>query len=234
MSSQLSLIDVLPTNLTCPIAALKHSPSKRTKSVKSKPTSQPSGQAVAGGSGSSGQDCSAPPSKEGKTSWETSWGTSWETSSQLSLSLSPSSESGVQVSLWLIADEISGMAKGSPESTESAAPASPSPPPQCVLPAVLRDRPGAGRPQRGAPPPVPPRSPRRPADGSSSTCRGGQRVLAVDLTTKIWETPMSTYRNKCGVRRIVQGRVGGDMVWKELGWRKLLLLSALILRTLNI
>jgi len=114
------------------LIALKHSPSKRTKSVKSKPTSQPSGQAVAGGSGSSGQDCSAPPSKE---------------------------------------DEISGMAKGSPESTESAAPASPSPPPQCVLPAVLRDRPGAGRPQRGAPPPVPPRSPRRPADGSSSTCR---------------------------------------------------------------
>ena len=67
MSSQLSLIYVLPTNLTCPIAALKHSPSKRTKSVKSKPTSQPSSQAAAGGSGSSGQDCSAPPSKEGKT-----------------------------------------------------------------------------------------------------------------------------------------------------------------------
>jgi len=48
------------------IGALKHSPSKRTKSVKSKPTSQPPGQA--GGSGSSGQDCSAPPSKEGMTS----------------------------------------------------------------------------------------------------------------------------------------------------------------------
>ena len=65
MSSQLSLVDVFSTNLTCPIPALKHSPSKRTKSVKSKPTSQPPGQA--GGSGSSGQDCSAPPSKEGKT-----------------------------------------------------------------------------------------------------------------------------------------------------------------------
>jgi len=49
-------------------SSLKHSPSKRTKSVKSKPTSQPSGQAVAGGSGSSGQDCSAPPSKEGMAS----------------------------------------------------------------------------------------------------------------------------------------------------------------------
>merc|ERR1719341_2526469 len=47
-------------------SSLKHSPSKRTKSVKSKPTSQPPGQA--GGSGSSGQDCSAPPSKEGMAS----------------------------------------------------------------------------------------------------------------------------------------------------------------------
>ena len=175
MSSQLSLINVLPTNLTCPIAALKHSPSKRTKSVKSKPTSQPSSQAAAGGSGSSGQDCSAPPSKEGKTYVYII------TLVTLSIAIRHASESGVQVSLWLIADEISGMAKGSPESTESAAPASPAPPPQCVLPAVLRDRPGAGRPQRGAPPPVPPRSPRRPADGSSSTCRGGQRVFAVDL-----------------------------------------------------
>ena len=33
---------------------------------------------------------------------------------------------------------------------------------------------------------------------------------------------MSTYRNKCGVRRIVQGRLAGDLVWKELGWQKLL------------
>ena len=36
-------------------------------------------------------------------------------------------------------------------------------------------------------------------------------------TTKILETPMSTQRNKCGVRRIVQGLVAGDLVWKELG-----------------
>ena len=45
---------------------------------------------------------------------------------------------------------------------------------QCVLPAVLRDRPPGGRGGaggRGAPPPVPPRSPRRPTDASSS--RGG-------------------------------------------------------------
>jgi len=111
------------------LIALKHSPSKRTKSVKSKSSSHPGGQ-QAGGSAApaSGQECSAPPSKE---------------------------------------DEISGLAKDSPESTES-----PSPPPQCVLPAVLRDRPGAGRPGRGAPPPVPPRSPRRPTEGSSSTSRG--------------------------------------------------------------
>ena len=99
----------------------------------------------------------------------------------MSLCHLPSAILGFKFKSSVIADEISGMAKGSPESTESAAPPSPSPPPQCVLPAVLRDRPGAGRPQRGAPPPVPPRSPRRPADGSSSTCRGGQRVLAVDL-----------------------------------------------------
>ena len=37
------------------------------------------------------------------------------------------------------------------------------------------------------------------------------------LTTKILETTMSNYRNKCGVRRIVQGRVAGDLVWRELG-----------------
>ena len=44
---------------------------------------------------------------------------------------------------------------------------------QCVLPAVLRDRPPGGRGLggRGAPPPVPPRSPRRPTEASSS--RGG-------------------------------------------------------------
>ena len=72
------------------------------------------------------------------------------------------------------------MANMSPEAPECApapAPASPAPPQQCILPAVLRDRPGAGRagPGRGAPPPVPPRSPRRPADGAS-TSRGGQSV----------------------------------------------------------
>ena len=50
-------------NLTCPVAALKHSPSKRTKSVKSKP-SNASGQAS--GASGSGQDSGAPPSKEGK------------------------------------------------------------------------------------------------------------------------------------------------------------------------
>ena len=53
-----------PANLTCPVAALKHSPSKRTKSVKSKPSSA-SGQAS--GASGSGQDSGAPPSKEGKT-----------------------------------------------------------------------------------------------------------------------------------------------------------------------
>ena len=52
-----------PANLTCPVAALKHSPSKRTKSVKSKP-SNASGQAS--GASGSGQDSGAPPSKEGK------------------------------------------------------------------------------------------------------------------------------------------------------------------------
>ena len=165
-----------PANLTCPVAALKHSPSKRTKSVKSKP-SNASGQAS--GASGSGQDSGAPPSKEGKTLHHHSRD-SWISPCH-SVTRHPPSRHGVQVRL--IADEISGMAKGSPESTESAAAASPTPPPQCVLPAVLRDRPGAGRPGRGAPPPVPPRSPRRPAEGSSSssTCRGGQRVLAVDL-----------------------------------------------------
>ena len=39
----------------------------------------------------------------------------------------------------------------------------------------------------------------------------------VGYTTKILETPMSTYRNKCGVRSIVKGKVVGDLVWKELG-----------------
>ena len=53
-----------PANLTCPVAALKHSPSKRTKSIKSKPSSA-SGQAS--GASGSGQDSGAPPSKEGKT-----------------------------------------------------------------------------------------------------------------------------------------------------------------------
>ena len=53
-------------------------------------------------------------------------------------------------------------------------------------------------------------------------------------TTKILETPMSTYRNKCGVRRILQGRVAEDLVWKELGWWKLLSLSASIPRTPHI
>ena len=42
-----------------------------------------------------------------------------------------------------------------------------------------------------------------------------KRQLA--YTTKILETPMSTYRNKCDVRRIVQGRVARDLVWKEPG-----------------
>ena len=40
--------------------------------------------------------------------------------------------------------------------------------------------------------------------------------VGVDRTAQILETPMSTYRNECGVRRIVQGRVAGDLVWKEL------------------
>ena len=43
---------------------------------------------------------------------------------------------------------------------------------QCYLPSVLRDRPLGGRAGgRGAPPPVPPRSPRRPTDSASN--RGG-------------------------------------------------------------
>ena len=51
------------------------------------------------------------------------------------------------------------------EEVEGASPA----PPACVLPSVLRDR---GR-SRGAPPPVPPRSPRRPLDSA----RGGQSCV---------------------------------------------------------
>ena len=45
---------------------------------------------------------------------------------------------------------------------------------------------------------------------------------------------MSTYRNKYGVRRIVQVKVAGDLVWKELGWWKLLSLFVLIPRTPHI
>ena len=54
------------------------------------------------------------------------------------------------------------------EAEEEAEGASPAPP-ACVLPSVLRDR---GR-SRGAPPPVPPRSPRRPLDSA----RGGQSCV---------------------------------------------------------
>ena len=49
-------------------------------------------------------------------------------------------------------------------------------PAPCILPAVLRDRPGG---RKGAPPPVPPRSPRRPGHSLS---RGGG-VLAGPVAT---------------------------------------------------
>ena len=69
----------------------------------------------------------------------------------------------------------------------------------------------------------------RPGLGSQSLLRGAYRQIYTPIigtwdsgqqlgdTTKIWETPMSTYRNKCGVRRFLQGLVVGGLAWLELG-----------------
>jgi len=99
------------------LIALKHSPSKRMKPVKSKP-GPPTGAA---------QDRSLPPNKEDLLP---------RTAKSCSVTETEAEEEG-------------------------ASPA----PPVCVLPSVLRDR---GR-SRGAPPPVPPRSPRRPLDSTRVT-----------------------------------------------------------------
>jgi len=120
------------------LIALKHSPSKKNKSVKAK---------ASGGAGSAAQEKPCPP---------------------------PTQE-----------DAIGGLAKVSPLATPRAErlPSSNSdddcheeeqPSTTCILPAVLRDRPHSSRAGRGVPPPVPPRSPRRPHDSRDpSLMRGG-------------------------------------------------------------
>jgi len=129
------------------LIALKHSPSKR-KSVKTKvATSGPGAQNSKSGVIEAGQERSgAPPNKE-----DTLSGTavrSPQTGAGAERLASASSETDVCL-------EVEGE--------------QPQPPtgPNCYLPAVLRDRPIGGR-GRGAPPPVPPRSPRRPTDTSSN------------------------------------------------------------------
>jgi len=123
-------------------SSLKHSPSKKNKSVKTKVSSSgPSSVQDKGG---------VPPSQE---------------------------------------DAICGLAKGSPMITPRAErlPSSNSeddcheeqqPTSTCILPAVLRDRPHTGRGGR-VPPPVPPRSPRRPHDSRDTSLSRGVSGVSV-------------------------------------------------------
>jgi len=124
------------------LIALKHSPSKRTKSVKAKVSG--SGPGVSGTS----QDRSGPPPNN-------------EDAFSGMAKVSPMTSSMTERLPSSNSDE-DGNEDGALESTAHAQ--------QCVLPAVLRDRPPGGRGLggRGAPPPVPPRSPRRPTEASSS------------------------------------------------------------------
>ena len=84
-----------------------------------------------------------------------------------------------------ILDANSGLAKISPMTVPRAErlPSSNSeeecneeqqPTPSCILPAVLRDRPHSSRGGRGVPPPVPPRSPRRPHDSRDASLSRGE------------------------------------------------------------
>jgi len=128
-------------------SSLKHSPSKR-KSVKTKVATSGSGaqNSKSGVIEASQERSGAPPNNEDALS-----GTavrSPQTGAGAERLASASSETDVCL-------DVEGE--------------QPQPPtgPNCYLPAVLRDRPIGGR-GRGAPPPVPPRSPRRPTDTSSS------------------------------------------------------------------
>merc|ERR1719400_932599 len=115
------------------LIALKHSPSKKTKALKVK------GGQVSGQSSGSG---TSPPEKISQLGTEDSLATA-ASCSLASMTSPPSSEDTAANSNSLL----------SPPLAELEAP------PSCILPAVLRDRPGG---RKGAPPPIPPRSPRRP------------------------------------------------------------------------
>jgi len=114
-------------------SSLKHSPSKKTKALKVK-GGQASGQSSASGT--------SPPEKISQLGTEDSLAT--EASCSLaSMTSPPSSEDTAANSSSMLSPPLASLEA----------------PPSCILPAVLRDRPGG---RKGAPPPIPPRSPRRP------------------------------------------------------------------------
>ena len=89
------------------------------------------------------------------------------------------------LTMGCVLDAIGGLAKVSPLATPRAErlPSSNSdddcheeeqPSTTCILPAVLRDRPHSSRAGRGVPPPVPPRSPRRPHDSRDPSLMRGE------------------------------------------------------------
>merc|ERR1719507_2201397 len=125
------------------LIALKHSPSKKTKALKVK-GGQASGQSSASGT--------SPPEKISQLGTEDSLAT--EASCSLaSMTSPPSSEDAAANSSSML----------SPPAASFDAP------PSCILPAVLRDRPGG---RKGAPPPIPPRSPRRPGSAPRDSWSG--------------------------------------------------------------
>ena len=47
------------------------------------------------------------------------------------------------------------------------------------------------------------------------------------LTTQIWETLLSTHRNKIGLSGFLQGIIEGGLIWQKLDWQKLLELQCI-------
>jgi len=143
--------------LPLPSEALKHSPSKKTKALKVK------GGQVSGQSSGSG---TSPPEKISQLGTEDSLATA-ASCSLASMTSPPSSEDTAANSNSLL----------SPPLAELEAP------PSCILPAVLRDRPGG---RKGAPPPIPPRSPRRP--GSAPRGPFPSATPRPDVVPDSWST----------------------------------------------